>query len=186
MSTEIEAKLRIESPQAVERKLTQLGAEFVAEQSHIDYHFDDEGLTLSMSDSALRLRRQSTGENIRSFLTYKGPKEKSRLKRRREIETEIEDPDVAAKILRALGYRKMLTIEKRRRLWRFGQCEVALDSLPLLGDFVEIEGPSEDDIRTVQESLGLSGLQHIPRGYAAMIAQKLREPGRQQEKDPTE
>jgi len=179
MPTEIEAKLRIESPQAVEQRLTELGAEFVAEQSQIDCHFDCDDLTLSMSDSALRLRRQLSGGAVCSFLTYKGPKEQSRVKRRLEIETAIEDADAAESILLALGYRKTVTVEKTRRLWRFGECEVALDRVRLLGDFVEIEGPGEDAIGAVQEGLGLSAL--IPRGYAAMMAEKLSELGREQD-----
>jgi adenylate cyclase class IV len=47
-----------------------------------------------------------------------------------------------------------------------------LDQLPLLGDFVEIEGPDEEKIATAQEKLGLSDLSHIAEGYASLVAKK--------------
>ena len=178
MYTEIEAKLKIESPEQLESKLVELGAEFVAEQSQTDYHFDDANATLKKGDKALRLRRQIVGDSTRFLLTYKGPKEKSHFKKRREIEFEVADADAAEKLLGALGYRKSLVVEKTRRLWRFGDCEVALDRLDLLGDFLEIEGPDDKRINSVQKSLGLSGLPHIAKGYAALTKAKLRKLGR--------
>ena len=180
MCTEIEAKLKIESPQEVERRLTELGAEFIAEQSQTDYHFDDAKASLSKGDKALRIRKQLVGEKMRFFLTYKGAKEKSNFKKRREIEFEIADAGAAEKLLCALGYHEALVVEKKRRLWQFGDCEVALDRPGLLGDFVEIEGPDDERINSVQQSLGLAELPHIAQSYAALTKAKLRDLGRQQ------
>jgi adenylate cyclase class IV len=61
-----------------------------------------------------------------------------------------------------------------RRLWRLGRCEIALDELPELGYFVEIEGPEEEEIARVQERLGLSDRPHIARSYAHLIAEQRR------------
>ena len=173
MCTEIEAKLKVNSHEQVERRLIELGAEFIAEQSQTDCHFDDANATLSKGDRALRLRRQLVGGSTRFFLTYKGPKEKSNFKKRQEIEVEISDASSTEKLLAALGYEKAITVEKTRRLWRLSECEVALDSLPLLGDFVEIEGPDDETINSVRKSLGLSGLPHIAKSYAALTKAKL-------------
>lgn len=186
MDSEIEAKLKIESPEQIESKLAELGAEFVAEQLQTDYHFDTDDLTISMSDSALRLRLERVGEDLTCFLTYKGPKEKSRVKRRPEIQTEVKDPDAIENILAALGYRKTLTVEKTRRLWLLEKCEVAIDNVQLLGDFVEIEGPTEDEISVVQSRLGLSDLPHIPRGYAALLARRTVELGLREDNESTQ
>ncbi len=172
MCTEIEAKLKVDSLGEIERKLPELGAEFMAEQLQTDYHFDDANTTLTKSDRCLRLRKQMVGKNESLFLTYKGAKEKSNLKRRQEIELEIKDADSVRKLLSALGYEQVLAIEKKRRLWQLGDCEVALDQLPLLGDFVEIEGPDEEKIATVQKILGLTDLPHIIESYASLVAKK--------------
>jgi len=172
MCTEIEAKLKVESLREIEHKLAELGAEFLAEQLQTDYHFDDANTTLTKTDRCLRLRKQIVGKGESFFLTYKGAKEKSNLKRRQEIEFEIKDADSVCKLLSALGYEQSLVVEKKRRLWKLGDCEVALDRLPLLGDFVEIEGPDEEKIATAQEKLGLSDLSHIAESYASLVTKK--------------
>jgi len=172
MCTEIEAKLRVESLEDVKQKLVELGAEFLNEQLQRDYYFDDAGSTLKNSDKALRLRRQLTGKTEKVLLTYKGPKTKDNFKKRQEIEIEIKDADSAEKLLLSLGYEKALVFEKKRRIWRVGNCIVALDELPLLGDFVEIEGPDDKKISDVQKSLGLANLPHIPESYADLVAKK--------------
>ncbi len=180
MCIEIEAKLKVDSLQEVGRKLGEVGAEFVEEQLQTDTYFDDAGAALKSSDRALRLRRQRAGQKEKTFLTYKGPKEKNDFKKRQEIEIEVGNADSAEKLLLALGYEKVLVFEKKRRIWRFGGCEVALDELPLLGSFVEIEGPDGEIIADVQKKLGMSDLTHIVESYACLMQQELRQLGKEQ------
>jgi adenylate cyclase class 2 len=172
MFIEIEAKLKIDSPSEVERKLTELDADFIAEQLQTDYFFDDADATLTTSDRCLRFRRQSVKDGEKFFLTYKGAKEKSNFKKRREIEIEIINAESMQKLLSALGYEKVLVVEKKRRLWKLGRCSVALDRLSLLGDFVEIEGPNNEEIADVQQRLGLAELTHIEKSYAQLIKEE--------------
>ena len=134
--------------------------------------FDDSKKNMAKNDSCLRLRKQVVSGRAKYILTFKGAKQKSSVKKRREIEIEVSDIDSAKEIFHALGYEEILAVQKQRSLWRLGNCEVALDKLQLLGDFVEIEGPDENVISDVQKSLGLEKLQHIPKSYAAMIAEK--------------
>jgi len=173
MCTEIEAKLKVDSLSEVEHKLDELGARFLCEQTQADYFFDDVNATLTKTDQCLRLRKQIVEKNESYFLTYKGAKEKSNLKKRQEIESEINDADSIHKLLLALGYEEVLIVEKKRRLWQLCNCEVALDRLPLLGDFVEIEGPGEEEICKVQNSLGLTDLPHISKSYASLLKEQL-------------
>ena len=172
MSIEIEAKLKVDSVEGVRERLMELCAEFVAELAQEDVLFDDENGTLTKADSCVRLRRQTRQGETKYILTYKGAKEKSSFKRRREIEIEVSDADSTEIILSALGYEKRLTVEKNRSLWRLGECEVALDQLKQLGGFVEIEGPNEKVIADVQKSLNLEHLRHIPKSYASLITEK--------------
>jgi adenylate cyclase class 2 len=172
MSIEIEAKLKVDSLAEIEHKLTELGAEFQAEQLQTDYFFVDTNATLTTTDQCLRLRQQLVAGSEKYFLTYKGAKEKSNFKKRQEIEVEIKDAESAQKLLSALGYEKVLVVEKIRRLWQLGRCAVALDQLSLLGDFVEIEGPNNEEIAVVQRSLGLAELQHIEKSYAQLIKEQ--------------
>ena len=172
MCIEIEAKLKIDSLPEVERKLAELGADFQAEQLQTDLLFDDANATLITADRCLRLRRQSVAGSERFFLAYKGAKEQSNFKKRQEIEIEIIEAESTQKLLSALGYEKVLVVEKKRRLWQLGRCTVALDQLLLLGDFVEIEGPNNEEIADVQQSLGLAGLPHIKKSYAQLTKEK--------------
>ena len=179
MCTEIEAKLKVDSLQAVTERLAELGAEFVEEQLQKDCYFDNINNALLETDRGLRLRRQLIGQNEKMFLTYKGAMEKSQLKKRREIEIEVSDGGLAEKLFLALGYKKIISLEKNRRIWRLGECVVALDEVPLLGNFVEIEGSDEGKIADVQKNLGLSDLPAIKESYASLMQKKLCEAGKE-------
>ena len=180
MCIEIEAKLKVDSLQEVGRKLGEVGAEFVEEQLQTDTYFDDAGAVLKSSDRALRLRRQRAGQKENTFLTYKGAKEKSDFKKRQEIEIEVGNGDLVEKLLSELGYKKKLVFEKKRRVWKLHDCVVCLDELPLLGSFVEIEGPDGESIADVQKNLGMSDLPHIVESYACLMQQKLHQLGKEQ------
>lgn len=180
MDIEIEAKIKVDSLQEIVERLKGLGAEFLEEQLQVDKYFDDANKTLTKTDRCLRLRRLLVGKNERFFLTYKGAKEKNEFKKRQEVEIEVEDGRSAEKLLLLLGYNKVLVFEKKRQIWQFGGCEVALDELPLLGTFVEIEGRSSEKIADVQRILGLSNLPVILESYASLMAEKLRQLGRKE------
>jgi adenylate cyclase class 2 len=180
MNIEIEAKLKVDSLQEVERKLSEVGAEFLGKQLQTDMYFDDADGALKSSDRALRLRRQRVGQKENTFLTYKGAKEKNDFKKRQEIEIEVGDGDSVEKLLSELDYEKTLVFEKRRQIWNLDDCVVCLDELPLLGSYVEIEGPDGESIAEVQKSLGLSDLQHIVESYACLMLQKLCQLGKEQ------
>lgn len=173
MCTEIEAKLKIDSLDQVRNRLTELGAEFSGLQSQTDYYFDDGAATLARSDRCVRLRRQRIDNSDTFYLTYKGPKEKDQFKKRQEIEIRVGEPELVEKLLSELGYERTLVLEKRRHVWRLRDCIVALDELPLLGSFVEIEGSDDQRITDVQTDLGLASLAHIGESYAVLVREKL-------------
>jgi adenylate cyclase class 2 len=181
MYIEIEAKLKlarqpggVDSPAKVARRLKAMGAEFLRSRLQTDIYFDDAEHTLRKADSALRIRHQLIGRKEQVVITFKGPRRRGRFKQREEIQFEVGDASRAELLLNVLGYKKAIVFQKKRRAWRYGGCEVALDKLPLLGNFVEIEGPNEKAISRVQEKLGLCDLPHIPESYAVLMERKLR------------
>jgi adenylate cyclase class 2 len=93
-------------------------------------------------------------------------------------QVKVDDAGAVESLLGALGYEKALAFNKRRRAWQLLDCEVALDELPLLGVFVEIEGPGSDVIARVQTMLGLSAASHIMDSYACLIDRELSRAGR--------
>ena len=182
MHIEIEAKLKVGSLPAVVKKLKAAGARFVGKHLQTDAYFDDGKSSLRKSDSALRLRRQvvsatrmaDKGRKEQIIVAFKGPKQKGRFKQRQEIQFEVSDTRLAETVFASLGYKKALVFQKKRQVWLLGGCEVALDELPLLGSFVEIEGPDEKRIAAVQKKLGLADLPHIPDSYAVLMQRQLR------------
>jgi adenylate cyclase class 2 len=180
MPEEIEAKLKVDSLEPVERRLRESGAMFLRETVQTDVFFDTAQSELTRSDQCLRLRREKIGGRERLILAYKGPKRPDDYKKRTEIELEVNEAKAAESLLMALGYRKVFAFNKKRRLWRLHDCEVALDELPLVGVFVEIEGPDSGTISCVQEMLGLSDVPHTMDSYASLIDQELSRLGREQ------
>ena len=177
MGTEIEAKLKVDSLEEIEQRLAQLGAQFLEEQVQKDCYLDDSASDLKNSDRALRLRCERTDKGQRTVLAYKGPKAKDNYKKRQEIEVEIKDIDSAERLFSELGYERVLVFEKRRRVWRFLDCVIALDELPRLGSFVEIEGPDDERIADVQGRLHLSSVRHIMDSYACLMEAELHRHG---------
>jgi adenylate cyclase class 2 len=177
VNIEIETKIKVESLDEIAVRLEGLGAKSLYDVSQVDTYFDDQAGTLFASDCGLRLRQQSSGKDQKVFLTYKGPRQQTRLKSRSEIELKVSDFEATAQLLVALGYKKILVFEKKRRAWQMSECVVCLDELPLLSSFVEIEAPSEELIDEALQKLHLADMDHINEGYAHLIRAKLAQRG---------
>jgi adenylate cyclase class 2 len=169
MNIEIEAKLKVDSLEPIARKLPQIGAKAGGAVLQTDYYFDDDKGTLAKSDKALRLRNEAQDGKEKNVFAYKGPREQGRFKRRQEIQFGTDNVEQAIALFAALGFEKSLVFQKRRQLWQLEGCDVALDELPLIGTFVEIEGPSEEKIAQVQSKLGLAALPHVQESYATLM-----------------
>jgi len=182
MAVEIEAKMKVADLEAVRTRLGEHGAERVGAHLEVNEFFDTEDRTLLTADKGLRLRRSrddQTGEE-KFVITFKGPRQHGPLKSREEEEVEVASFEDARRLLHALGYVTILTFEKRRQSWKLGDCKIELDELPLLGTFVEIEGPREQDVLRVRELLRLTDRPLIKTGYAALLSTHLQEHGRPQ------
>jgi adenylate cyclase class 2 len=173
MAVEIEAKLKVDSLDEVEGRLAACGTRFLREVIQTDWYFDTPDRELTRADKCLRLRIEKAASQERLVLAYKGPKEKDDYKKRQEAEVEVNDAAAVESLLAGLGYRKELAFNKRRRLWSLHGCEVALDELPLIGSFVEIEGPDSQTIGQVQAMLDLADVPHTADSYACLVEREL-------------
>jgi adenylate cyclase class 2 len=168
MGHEIEAKLKYDGHEDLKKVLRDAGADFTGDCIQRDTYFDDAAGSMKATDSALRMRLEVAAAR-RVVVTFKGPLEGSQFKKRLEVNVEVADGQAAEELLAGLGYRKAMMIEKKRSLWHLGGCEVALDELPLIGRFVEIEGPDENTVSAVQAAIGLAHLKHIPQSYTSLV-----------------
>jgi adenylate cyclase class 2 len=71
-----------------------------------------------------------------------------------EIEVTVDDFEKACEFLECAGMPAKAFQENRRELWRRAGVEVALDTWPGLKTFIEIEAPTENEVRAVSEELG--------------------------------
>ena len=176
MCLEMEAKVKVDYLAVTAERLATLGAAHRDDVTHMDTFYGAAPGGMIKAGCSLRLRRQ-TGENEKALLTYKGPRQKGRFKTRKEIETEVADAEAMDALLEAIGLHTELVLEKRRSNWVYKGCIVSLDEVPLLGSFVEVEGPSEGAIDEVLGELGLEKLEHVSQGYASLVRRRLRENG---------
>jgi adenylate cyclase class 2 len=98
-----------------------------------------------------------------------------------EFETEIKDSEKLLKLLVSLGFRKLITVDKEREVYNYGdEFEIALDTVKELGHFIEIE--SIKDFGSVEaarkrlfefaKTLNLDSSQENKRGYSFALLEK--------------
>jgi adenylate cyclase class 2 len=179
MPVEIEAKMSVDSFDAVRARLREVGARHAGEHFEVNTFFDTEDRSLLAADEGLRLRleRDNATGNERHVITWKGPRQLGPLKSREELEIQVQGGDAAAQLLERLGYLHTLSFEKRRESWELGGCKIELDEVPHLGRFVEVEGPNEKTVLHVRDRLGLSNRPVIKGSYIALLMSHLQERG---------
>jgi adenylate cyclase class 2 len=187
MSYEVELKFRLEQPGPVEALLREHGAVERSVFPHADSYFNHPSRDFRTTDEALRIR--SVGDI--NCVTYKGPVIGNLAKTRREIEIGFANGTSAAdqlfEMVRLLGFEFVREVRKTRRSfelnWNGDDFELALDEVPGLGNFLEIEVLAEDDRRTEAEaavwklarSLGLRNVE--PRSYLSQLLEHDGPPG---------
>src|SRR3954468_17481555 len=179
MPVEIEAKMKVQEHGSVRSQLEKLGATKVGEFLEVNTFFDTEDRSLLAADRGLRIRikRDTKSGEHEYILTTKGPRLHGQLKSREETEVTIGDAKQMTAVLEQLGFRTVLSFEKRRESWTLNGCHVELDEVPHLGTYIEIEGPGEDKVMKVREQLGLSDRPLVKASYIALLMAYLQEHG---------
>lgn len=144
---ETELKIPVRDLEAIRAALHE--AQAIAVQSmarEVNLLLDSEDRRVTAGGFVLRVREHGD----RKLLTFKGPATfDGAIKQRPEYETEIGDLPRMLTILEHLGFKVFLRYEKDREEWLLGRVSILLDHTPM-GDFVEVEGPTEDLERTVR------------------------------------
>jgi len=170
--------MRLEDRPTLLSLLKQAGAEHRGDFLETNTFFDTEEGRLKSSDQGLRIRVEhpaADAEATRITLTHKGPRMHGKLKSRSETEVNVQDAKDAADMLSALGFHPVLSFEKRRSRFKFDHCLVELDTLPYLGEYVEIEGPDDDTVLAARERLGLADAPLVKTSYISMLMAFVRE-----------
>lgn len=171
MAVEREAKMQVPDHAAVRARLVQLGATRTGWVLESNSFYDTQDRRLLAAGEGLRVRRARDleGDGHSARLTFKGPRQPGVLKTREEIEIAVSDADVIEQIFERIGLARVMRFEKRRETYGLDGCEVALDELPRLGPFVEVEGPSEQAVMAVRVKIGLGNTPLLTSSYTAML-----------------
>ena len=168
MKVEIEIKLRLRGELAkVRQKLRQLSFRIAKPRMfESNILLDNSKRTLRRHGKLIRVRR--VGRH--SVLTYKGPSESGRYKKRPELEIHFPLNSVVEEVFAHIGYHPVFRYEKFRTEYTKPPAlgKVLLDETPI-GNFLELEGSPRWIDRTAR-LLGYSPADYITRSYGYLYS----------------
>src|SRR5215813_8615675 len=150
---EIEVKFKIKETKAVTERLKKLGFRItISRHRENNYLFDDNSGSLQKAGKLLRVRQTPSNQTV----TFKGPiRADSKLKHREEMECRIDNADIFIRILEESGFKVRTTYSKYRTVFEKDRFNVSLDETEA-GNYLEVEGPSDEEITSLGEKLGYS------------------------------
>ncbi|GEM_PF-218800 len=159
---EIERKYRVEHHQVKEMLATYV-AKHVGTDNEENSLYDFHGI-LKNADCVFRIR-ENNGQHL---LTLKGPNKSRDMTNK--IEYNISLPSSLSKILQMILPESVSYSKRRENYHHLGdaKCTISLDYLPQLGEFVEIEAGSENQVLLWEKRLGISSYT-IKDSYPALI-----------------
>lgn len=164
MNTEIELKFNVSNLSELESKIKDIGAEFKGEKSCKDTYF----IVPNNPEGRKYLRIRET--NNKSELAYHYFESQSHTK---EWETGITDPKTTLEILKQLEYKIDVIVNKNRKTYKYNYSEIVLDQVENLGEFIEIESSTLEEINKIATKIGLNADKAInDSGYPDLIRSK--------------
>ncbi len=172
---EIEIKLRVDDFTAVRAALVSAGAQALGTDRELNIFFDRPDKSLRADGAGLRLRWLWHNQAVepQALLTWKGQAVSSAMHHRPSLDISVAPPQQMAALLEMLGFAQTLAFEKLRESWRLETSRIELDQLPELGNFVEIEGPTEAAVLAMQKRLDLFGRPIETHTYIALVERHL-------------
>jgi adenylate cyclase, class 2 len=146
---EYEAKFLAIDVAALRDKIRNAGAEQVFPKTMFTrLIFENDAV---QGEQWLRLR----DEGGKTTLTLKQVSDATHIGGTTEIEIEVSDLEKTAELLKAVGLRQVRYQQNYREEWRLDGITYDFDTWPDLPTFLEVEGPSEEAVRTAVANLGL-------------------------------
>lgn len=158
---ETEIKSRCDDHDTLRNALLSMGAEPRGRLRQRDLYLSHPCRDFGVSDEALRIRQE--GES--AMMHYKGPRRAGAAKSREEIAVPLDDAENMLAVLCRLGFSVFHEVSKEREIFLIEDCEVALDNVSGLGEYVEIEfiGNGDDGEERVLELAKRLGLKEDER-----------------------
>ncbi|MBB5159655.1 class IV adenylate cyclase [Saccharopolyspora phatthalungensis] len=175
---EIEKKFALPDPAALKAKLEQLGAKPSEPTRQVDAYYNAphrDFLAPEAISEWLRIRTEDRGSSI-NFKRWH-PVDALIKTHADEYETKIDDVEAIRRLLEALDFRPLVTVDKTREEYKLPDIEVVFDHVVDAGDFVEFEFKADaanvDDATEQLEqfiaSLNIELGEPINRGYPHIL-----------------
>ncbi len=145
IEVEIKIPLTSEGRSAIEESIVRIGGISKGVEYQSDRYYNHPCRDFATTDEAVRLRElvvrsPDSDRSVRYLqMTYKGPKIDPLSKTRDEVTMEVSDLEAADTILRALSFRFVREVRKKRSTYQIGDISVCVDDVDGLGSFVELE-----------------------------------------------
>ena len=147
---EIEVKILEIDVDEIRKKLLALGAEKIFDGELDIVGFDYPDGRLFKAGELLRVRK--VGKEVE--LCFKGKKEDSQFKTQEEIEVNTSAFKDTVTILEKIGLQVMYEGKKHRESYKLGKVRFEIDTYPNIPTFLEIEAPTEEEVKSTVEKLG--------------------------------
>jgi adenylate cyclase class 2 len=154
MHTEIEAKFLSIDHDAMRVRLKEIGATLQEpERLMRRKNFNVVSSASVSGDQRSWVRIRDEGDKV--TMTYKRLNDRT-LHGTKEINVVVDSFEQTDALLAAAGLQAKTYQETKRESWKLGAVEIELDQWPWIHPFLEIEGPSEHEVKSTAEKLGLS------------------------------
>ena len=122
---------------------------------------EDEKLLKIIEDTGNRffkwIRLRQDGEKVEITIKYiYSDKANYQIDDVKEIEINTDNFEVANKLIEEMGYYRKKLAEKKRDSYSYRGMDIEIDEWPLLEPYIEIEGPSAEEIYELAKLLGYS------------------------------
>ncbi len=175
MLNETEIKIKIAGNREAKRLLetcARCSEEPVKKEHHKDEYYDTKQEELRNKDLTVRIRNV----NGRIVVALKSPRIfiTDKIQKRIELEFEASDGFKLRKKIYEQGLILLRVIEKRRWNFIIHGCDIAIDEVPFIGWFIEIEGRDSDSIYEIIKLLNLSTDEAVKEHYGELIESQFR------------
>jgi len=153
---ELELKTRVDDPDTVRKAILAAGAELVYRGAMVDRRFDRRG-RLERRDEVVRLRVYHPADKSPEWgvLGWKGPvQRRGEYRLREEWESRVDDPKAVLVILRHMGYKISVRIDRAIEQYRLGDATLRLEWYPAMDVLLEVEGQPE----AIERAVAATGL----------------------------
>jgi adenylate cyclase class 2 len=175
---EVEKKFALPDPTALKAKLAELGAKPNEPTRQVDAYYNAPHRDFTAPEAIsewLRIRTEDHGSSI----NYKRWHPINALIKTHadEYETKIDDVEAIRRLLEALDFQPLITVDKTREEWILPDIEIVFDHVIGAGDFVEFEFKADtadvdDAINRLEEfiaSLDVQLGEPVNRGYPHIL-----------------